>query len=87
MAIVFNVAQLELYFASEDDQGRGHSNENDVANLIVKAFDDGNILTRKRAKEAFAANMGDRPFSRAWQKAAEQRPQLSLPGRRSGIMT
>lgn len=55
----------------------------DVATMIVKAFGEGTVLTRDRAKFLFAKEMGPRPFRRAWEKAVEQRSQLSLPGPRS----
>jgi roadblock/LC7 domain-containing protein len=55
----------------------------EVAKRIVSAFDAGEKITRKIVKSQMAAPLTNGQFLRAWSKAAEARPQISQPGRRS----
>ncbi len=88
MAVVFPEAWVADYIkgTGEEDEpfeSPSRPSEASVAQMIIGAFDAGEPMTRISARERFGPEMGSRSFARAWQRAAEQRPNLSLPGRRS----
>jgi len=56
--------------------------EKRVAREIVSHFDSGQRLRKDDAKVLFGSGLGTRSFFRAWDIAAESRPELSKPGKK-----
>ena len=59
--------------------------EAELVRKIIHGFDDKSFRTKSEAFGLFSGSASHRKFGMAWARAADQRPELSSPGRKSSI--
>ncbi len=80
--IVLSEAEVNQYLATAQNTLSKPDSESGLAKKLVEKFDEIGPFTKSWAKKNLAHNISGRAFVRAWSRAAEQRPELSQPGRR-----
>jgi hypothetical protein len=85
MTIVFNKEIIKDFLSPkpEDITEKDITTEREACASIVQAFDRGEVFSKDEARMRFGGSLSARGFLRAWARAAEERPDLSRPGRRN----